>query len=186
MFINFCIARPKYCFILCTPAVWQLWLNEYVVLCYVTCAGWQVTLCDHIWHVGSRSGVATLRTAIQLLLTYLHVYAAAMRLYVELLWPSLAVRISFQVSFEAGECRVKKTGECENEESERQRPLGLLSLSCLRQVGVSLWYSVWKWGLCRLPRSTIRLSIYLVAEWLACWTQAQKGPGSNRSRDAVG
>ena len=26
----------------------------------------------------------------------------------------------------------------------------------------------------------------VVAEWLACWTQAQKGPGSNRSRDAVG
>jgi len=25
-----------------------------------------------------------------------------------------------------------------------------------------------------------------VAEWFACWTQAQKGPGSNRSRDAVG
>ena len=25
-----------------------------------------------------------------------------------------------------------------------------------------------------------------VAESLACWTQAQKGPGSNRSRDAVG
>jgi len=25
-----------------------------------------------------------------------------------------------------------------------------------------------------------------VAEWLACWTQALKGPGSNRSRDAVG
>jgi len=25
-----------------------------------------------------------------------------------------------------------------------------------------------------------------VAEWLACWTKAQKGPGSNRSRDAVG
>jgi len=25
-----------------------------------------------------------------------------------------------------------------------------------------------------------------VAEWLACWTQAQKGPRSNRSRDAVG
>ena len=24
------------------------------------------------------------------------------------------------------------------------------------------------------------------AEWLACWTQAQKGLGSNRSRDAVG
>jgi len=25
-----------------------------------------------------------------------------------------------------------------------------------------------------------------VAEWLVCWTQALKGPGSNRSRDAVG
>ena len=25
-----------------------------------------------------------------------------------------------------------------------------------------------------------------VAEWLACWTQAQKGPGSNHSHDAVG
>ena len=25
-----------------------------------------------------------------------------------------------------------------------------------------------------------------VAEWLACWTQAQKGLSSNRSRDAVG
>jgi len=25
-----------------------------------------------------------------------------------------------------------------------------------------------------------------VAEWLACWTQAQKGLGSSRSLDAVG
>ena len=25
-----------------------------------------------------------------------------------------------------------------------------------------------------------------VAEWLACWTQAQNGLGSNHSRDAVG
>ena len=24
-----------------------------------------------------------------------------------------------------------------------------------------------------------------VAEWLACWTQAQKSPGSNHSRDAI-
>ena len=36
----------------------------------VTSAGWQVTLCDPISHVSSRSGVATLRTAIHLLLTY--------------------------------------------------------------------------------------------------------------------
>ena len=26
---------------------------------------------------------------------------------------------------------------------------------------------------------------FSIAEWLACWTRAQKGPGSNRSRDAV-
>jgi len=25
-----------------------------------------------------------------------------------------------------------------------------------------------------------------VVKWLACWTQVQKGPGSDRSRDAVG
>jgi len=37
----------------------------------VTSAGWQVTLCDPIWHVSSHSSVATLRTAIHLLLTYL-------------------------------------------------------------------------------------------------------------------
>jgi len=35
------------------------------------------------------------------------------------------------------------------------------------------------------PSSTI-LQGGSVAEWLACWTQAQKGPGSNHSRDAVG
>ena len=37
----------------------------------VSSAWWQVTLCDPMWHVSSRSGVATLRTAIPLLLTYL-------------------------------------------------------------------------------------------------------------------
>ena len=40
----------------------------------ITSVGWQVTLCDPIWHVSSRSGVATLRTAIHLLLTYLLTY----------------------------------------------------------------------------------------------------------------
>jgi len=25
-----------------------------------------------------------------------------------------------------------------------------------------------------------------VAEWIACWTREQQGPGSNHSRDAVG
>jgi len=32
----------------------------------------------------------------------------------------------------------------------------------------------------------IKLKGGSVAEWLACWTQAQKGLGANRSRDAVG
>ena len=40
----------------------------------VTSAGWQVTLCDPVWHVSCRSGVATLRTAIHFLLTYLLTY----------------------------------------------------------------------------------------------------------------
>ena len=36
----------------------------------VISAGWQVTLCGPMWHVSSLSGVATLRTAVHLLLTY--------------------------------------------------------------------------------------------------------------------
>jgi len=40
----------------------------------VTSAWWQITLCDPMWHVSSRSGVATVRTAIHLLLTYLLTY----------------------------------------------------------------------------------------------------------------
>ena len=43
---------------------YQLWLGTGG---NVTSAGWQVTLCDPMWHVSSRSGVATLRTAINLL-----------------------------------------------------------------------------------------------------------------------
>jgi len=45
-------------------------------------------------------------------------------------------------------------------------------------------------ALCQLYQHTFVLVLYvadgLVAEWLACWTQAQKGLGSNSSRDAVG
>ena len=38
-----------------------------------------------------------------------------------------------------------------------------------------------------LVQVTLRyIQVGSVAEWLACWTRAQKGPGSNRSRDAVG
>ena len=45
----------------------------------VTSAGWQVTLCDPMWHVSSRSSVATLRTAIHLLLIYLLTYLPSRR-----------------------------------------------------------------------------------------------------------
>jgi len=38
----------------------------------VTSAGWQVTLCDPIWHVSSRSGEASLRTAISGYFTLLY------------------------------------------------------------------------------------------------------------------
>ena len=38
-----------------------------------TSAGWQATLCDPMWHVSSRSGVATLRAAIHLLLTLIDI-----------------------------------------------------------------------------------------------------------------
>jgi len=59
------LASLRGCSIEYVPAsVWVEGLN-------VTSAGWQVTLCNPMWHVSSRSGVATLRTAIQLLLTYL-------------------------------------------------------------------------------------------------------------------
>jgi len=50
----------------------------------VTSAGWQVTLCDPMWHVSSRRGVATLRTAIHLLLTHLPYVLARQTLYAKL------------------------------------------------------------------------------------------------------
>jgi len=43
--------------------------------------------------------------------------------------------------------------------------------------------------ICRTQRYGTFSLTYLggsVAEWLACWTQAQKGLRSNRNRDAVG
>ena len=46
----------------------------------VSSVGWQVTLCDSIWHVSSRSGVVTLQTAIHLLLSYLVAFSALMLL----------------------------------------------------------------------------------------------------------
>jgi len=43
----------------------------------VTSAGWQVTLCDPIWHVSSRSGVGCLQTAILLTFTCTQFFTAS-------------------------------------------------------------------------------------------------------------
>ena len=62
----------------------------------------------------------------------------------------------------------------------------VLHAACIDQLSVSV-SSV---HVALLHANTKYLTIYhkggSVAEWLACWTQAQKGPGSIRSRDAVG
>ena len=42
----------------------------------VTCAGWQVTLCDPVWHVSSGSGEAGSMTAIRV---YLYLYQCLTR-----------------------------------------------------------------------------------------------------------
>jgi len=56
MFINFYIAHGLQIVLFsCTPAVWQLWLNEYVMLCYgdvlqsnITCLIFAVLVVGHI------------------------------------------------------------------------------------------------------------------------------------------
>jgi len=70
---------PSYRVFVCRYVTWRcdldLWPFDLEKLAYkggnVTSAGWQVTLYDPIWRVSSRSGVATLRTAIHLSLTYM-------------------------------------------------------------------------------------------------------------------
>jgi len=57
----------------CSAVVFDKLIEENVPHGNVTSAGWQVTLCDPMWRVSSHSGVAILRTATHLLLTYLHV-----------------------------------------------------------------------------------------------------------------
>jgi len=54
-----------------------------------------------------------------------------------------------------------------------------------------MWYTIFlngfgvSRGICKKSKPQTILG-GSVAEWLACWTQARKGMGSNRSRDAVG
>ena len=78
----------------------------------------------------------------------------------------------------------------------RRRSVLFVTLS-LVELGVSDRRSTEAFDTKRLQRSgahmratsfiiTLIITGGSVAEWLACWTQAQKGPGSNCSRDAVG
>jgi len=60
-----------------------------------------------------------------------------------------------------------------------------IKLSCLRSDSAVYLYFI-RWGIYRAVDVRYLSKGGSVAEWLACWTQAQKGPGSNRSRDAVG
>ena len=68
--------------------------------------------------------------------------------------------------------------------------------SCIYHSGTSCWHT----AICASEMDTLNNSCDVpcpkfqpvhdnmggsVAEWLACWTQAQKGLGSNRRRDAV-
>ena len=64
----------------------------------VTSAGWQVTLCYPMWHVSSRSGVATLRTAVHLLLSALEVFLNDMR-YIN---PRFAYLLTYLLTHRSG------------------------------------------------------------------------------------
>jgi len=51
----------------------------------VTSAGWQVTLCDPIWHVSSRSGVVLVtQTAIRFLTLHARLYPSQQRLVLDI------------------------------------------------------------------------------------------------------
>jgi len=77
------------------------------------------------------------------------------------------------------QCNKREVGNCVLFTYECRRYGRLRSGSFLRH---------WVWSLLQLHNMQDFLVNPLggsVAEWLACWTQAQKGLGSNRSRDAV-
>jgi len=69
----------------------------------------------------------------------------------------------------------------------------LTSSQASHQTGWKLGSAVsYRGGLCPLPdtdspacSANLYSRVTMVAEWLACWTQAWKSTGSNRSRDAV-
>jgi len=105
----------------------------------VTSAGWQVTLCDPIWHVSPRSGEACCKLLCS---AYFYLY----------------LQITPVCS------TIPSHGFICTSAPLKLRPYGAIQI-CLIIIIIIVGGSV--------------------AKCLACWTQAQKGPGSNRSRDAV-
>jgi len=58
----------------------------------------------------------------------------------------------------------------------------------IKRPSITIWKKTGKYAVAQVTISTL-YTLHQggsVAEWLACWTQAQKGRGSNRSRDVVG
>jgi len=81
---------------------------------------------------------------------------------------------------------------CRHDDDESTTPDSAVTLTAVRLRTINLPYAVAQHEAINCSNGLrksdpVRLTRGgSVAEWLACWTQAQKGPGSNRSRDAVG
>jgi len=88
----------------------------------------------------------------------------------------------------AGTRAVPATG---SDSRPRPEPTSMSPVSCLRTVTFSDRASREGTAIGRVRPPVGFRSLFWtkggwVAEWIACWTQAQEGLGSNRSRDAVG
>ena len=142
-----------------------------------------------MWHVSSRSGVATLRTAIHFLLTYLLTYC-----WIGGPWTKGFVP---QTTSICSPFRQKSELRQRDRHTTIDRrpvtgPRGTRHL--VTRFSRHRHYYTYCTVLCHpLCFHRVTSFVYLhtnmggsVAERLACWTQAQKGLGSNRSRDAIG
>jgi len=149
----------------------------------VTSAGWQVMLCDPIWHVSSRSGVASreLLYSVYFTLLFLLLRRQVSLHDVAKLEAVTYSRCPVRRTCRRSRCRSRSTTtrRCTDRWHTRTEPT--CTPSCLNHTQQSHHPAGRHSEYRRLPAA--RGS---VAEWLACWTQAQNGLGSNRSRDVVG
>jgi len=70
--------------------------------------------------------------------------------------------------------------QCFDSVVEKQEGLKMLCHLSLKNV----FQNKWTTHVCL--KKSVKTEGGSVAEWLACWTQVQKGPGSNYNHDAVG